>query len=108
MPWSDLVEGIRGGNEQSVEGLYTAVSDCARARLYRSVDPQAVDDHLQEILMIVLAAIRSGELRDPQCLMGFVRTVTRRQVAVHIRGAIARRRRMVSMDSAITVSPSHE
>jgi RNA polymerase sigma-70 factor (ECF subfamily) len=108
MPWSEIVAQIRGGNERSVDELYAAVTECARAHLYRSVDPQAVDDHVQEILMIVLAAIRSGELRDPQCLMGFVRTVTRRQVAVHIRGAIARRRRMVSMDSAITVSPSHE
>jgi RNA polymerase sigma factor (sigma-70 family) len=108
MPWSELVEEIRNGNEQSVDGLYAAVSDCARAQLFRTIDPQAVDDHVQEVLMIVLAAIRSGELRDPQRLMGFVRTVTRRQAAVHIRHAIVRRRRMVSMEFAAPVSPSHE
>ena len=108
MPWSKLVEEIRSGNQQSVDGLYAAVSHCARARLFRSVDPQAVDDHVQEILMIVLAAIRSGELRDSHCLMGFVRTVTRRRVAVHIRGAMLRRRRMVSIESAEPVSPSRE
>jgi RNA polymerase sigma factor (sigma-70 family) len=108
MPWSKLVEEIRSGNQQSVDGLYAAVSHCARARLFRSVDPQAVDDHVQEILMIVLAAIRSGELRDSRCLMGFVRTVTRRRVAVHIRGAMVRRRRMVSIDSADPVSPMNE
>jgi RNA polymerase sigma factor (sigma-70 family) len=108
MPWSKLVEEIRSGNEQSVDGLYAAVSGCARARLYRSVDPQAVDDHVQEILMIVLAAIRSGELRDSDCLMGFVRTVTRRRVAVHIRGAMLRRRRMVSIESVAPVSSSRE
>jgi RNA polymerase sigma factor (sigma-70 family) len=108
MPWSEIVDEIRTGNERSVEGLYTAVSDCARARLHRSVDPQFVDDHVQDILMIVLAAIRSGELRDPNCLMGFVRTVTRRQVAVHIRGAMIRRRRMISMEFADPVSPLHE
>src|SRR5579863_3859137 len=96
MPWSEIVDEIRTGNEQSLEGLYAAVSDCARARLSRSIDPQAVDDHVQDILIIVLAAIRSGELRNPDCLMGFVRTVTRRQVAVHIRGAMIRRRRMIS------------
>ena len=108
MPWSEIIEEIRNGNEQSIDGLYAAVSDCARARLYRSVEPQAVDDHVQEILMIVLAAIRSGELRDPECLMGFVRTVTRRQVGVHIRAMMLRRRRMVSMEFAPFVSASRE
>ncbi len=108
MPWSEIVDEIRTGNERSVEGLYTAVSDCARARMHRSVDPLFVEDHVQDILMIVLAAIRSGELRDPNCLMGFVRTVTRRQVAVHIRGAMIRRRRMISMEFADPVSPLHE
>jgi RNA polymerase sigma factor (sigma-70 family) len=108
MPWPEIVEGIRVGNEQSLDWLCTTVSDCARAQLFRTIDPQAVDDHVQEVLMIVLAAIRGGELRDPHCLMGFVRTVTRRQAAVHIRGAIVRRRRMVSLESAAPVSPSHQ
>jgi DNA-directed RNA polymerase specialized sigma24 family protein len=90
MAWSELVEEIRGGNEQSIASLYGVVKDCARAQLFRTIDPQAVEDHVQEVLM------------------GFVRTVTRRQAAVHIRHAIARRRRMVSMESADPVSPSHE
>jgi RNA polymerase sigma factor (sigma-70 family) len=108
MPWPELIDEIRNGNEQSVEELYAAVSECARARLFRSVDPQSVDDHVQEILMIVLAAIRRGELRDPNCLMGFVRTVTRRQVTIYIRGAVVRRRRLVSMESAHPASPSYD
>jgi DNA-directed RNA polymerase specialized sigma24 family protein len=68
-----------------------------------------VDDYVQEVLIIVLGAIRTGELRDPQCLMGFVRTVTRRQVAVHIRGAILSRRRLVSVEgTAAPATPSRE
>jgi RNA polymerase sigma factor (sigma-70 family) len=109
MDWSAAVAEIRSGNECGVEALYAAVSDCARGQLFHSVDPQAVDDHVQEILMIVQEAIRSGELRDPHCLMGFVRTVTRRQVAVHIRAMILRRRRLISVEStAAPVAPSHE
>jgi RNA polymerase sigma factor (sigma-70 family) len=99
MPWSAAVEQIRSGNESNVEPLCAAVSECARAQLYQSVEPQAVDDHVQEVLMIVLGAIRSGELRDPDCLMGFVRTVTRRQVTVHIRRAIINRRRLISVEA---------
>lgn len=106
---AQVVEEIRNGNEQGVESLYRSISDCARAQLFQSVDPQAVEDHIQEILIIVMAAIRSGELRDPHCLMGFVRTVTRRQVAVYIRRAIFRRRRFISVACASTpVAPLHE
>ncbi|HVO96801.1 MAG TPA: sigma-70 family RNA polymerase sigma factor [Bryobacteraceae bacterium] len=100
MPWANIVEEIRSGREEASELLYTAVLDCARPHLFQSVDPQAVEDHIQEILLIVLSAVRRGDLRDPLCLMGFVRTVTRRQIAVHIRRTIANRRRLISVESA--------
>ena len=109
IPWSVTIEEIRSGNEGGVEPLCAAVSECARAQLFQSVEPQAVDDYVQEVLMIVLAAIRSGELRNPECLMGFVRTVTHRQVTVHIRRAIISRRRLISVEStALPRAPSHE
>jgi len=99
MLWAAAVEQIRSGNELSMDSLCATVAEFARAQLYQSVEPQAVDDHVQEVLIIVLAAIRSGELRNPECLMGFVRTVTRRQVTVHIRRNIVRRRRIIQMES---------
>jgi RNA polymerase sigma factor (sigma-70 family) len=109
MPWARVVEEIRNGNEHGLELLHNAVRDCARPQLYQRVDPQMVDDHIQEIQMIVLSAVRNGELRDPLCLMGFVRTVTRRQVAVHIRRSILRRRRLISVESTATpVAPPDE
>ena len=93
--WAEMVGKIRDGNNTGAEDLYAAVSDEARPQLFRHIDPQSVDDRVQEIMVIVLEAIRSGELRDPGRLMGFVRTVTRRRVAAHIRGAIFRRRWLV-------------
>jgi RNA polymerase sigma factor (sigma-70 family) len=108
MPWSDTVQEIRDGNEAGVETLCAAVSECARALLFHSVEAQAVDDHVQEVMIIVLGAIRSGELRDPHCLMAFVRTVTRRQATIHIRRAILRRRRLTSVESENPAAPLHE
>jgi RNA polymerase sigma factor (sigma-70 family) len=102
MAWVEAIEQLRSGSHEGVESLLSAVSQCARAQLSQSVDPQFVDDHIQEILIIVLAAIRSGELRNPECLMGFVRTVTRRQAGLHIRNAVLRRRRLVSVELTIT------
>ena len=109
MSWSGAVEQFRRGDDHGVNTLCAAVSECARGQLLHRVDRQVVDDYVQEVLIIVMGAVRSGELRDPQCLMGFVRTVTRRQVALHIRGAIVSRRRMVSVEAtAVPVAPSRE
>jgi RNA polymerase sigma factor (sigma-70 family) len=99
MPWAGVISEIRNGNELSAGPLYAAVSNCAKAQLYHSVDSQMVEDYVQEILLIVQAALRGGELRDPHCLMGFVRTVTRRQVADHIRWSISRRRTTTQLDA---------
>lgn len=99
MPWSQIVAEVRNGDERRVDGLYHAVSGAARVQFLQSVDPQVVDDYVQEVAIIVLQAIRSGELRDPACLMAFVRTVARRQVGVHIREAVARRRRLIPVES---------
>jgi RNA polymerase sigma factor (sigma-70 family) len=105
---SSVIEDIRCGDERGADILYSEVSVKARAQLMHRIDPAAVDDHVQDILMIVLAAIRKGELRDPLCVMGFVRTVTRRQIAVHIRRAIIRRK-VISVDSgAPPAAPSNE
>ncbi len=93
--WAEVVGKIQDGDDAGVEDLYAAVSNGTRPRLFRQIDPQSVDDRVHEILVIVLEAIRRGELRDPDRLMGFVRTVTRRRVAAHIRGAILRRRWLV-------------
>lgn len=108
MLWADVVQQVRNGNEEMERELYSTVSTCARSQLHQSMDPGAVDDYVQEILIVVLAAIRSGELRDPSCLMGLVRTVTRRQVSLHIRSAIVRRKRMIPMEAARPASPAHE
>jgi RNA polymerase sigma factor (sigma-70 family) len=109
LPWAATVQQIRSGDELSMETLCAAVTECARAQLYQSVEPQAVDDHVQEVLIIVLAAVRREELRNPDCLMGFVRTVTRRQVTVHIRRNIVRRRRILSVESgAVPTAPADE
>lgn len=96
--WAGLVGRIRNGDETGVESLYAWMKTGVRAGLYRRLGWQAVEDRLHEILVVVLEAIRHGELREPERLAGFVSTVSRRAVAAEIRGAINQRRRQV--DSA--------
>jgi DNA-directed RNA polymerase specialized sigma24 family protein len=72
------------------------------------LDSQSAQDRLHEILVIALAAIRRGELHEPVRLMGFVRTLARRQVAAHIRQAIFSRRRLVTLRETRLKAPLDE
>jgi RNA polymerase sigma factor (sigma-70 family) len=95
--WVELVGRIRDGDESSVECLYARLSDGVRRRLYWNIGPQAAEDRVHEIVLVVLEAIHRRELREPGSLMGFVRTVARRKVAAEIRAAIRRRRWLVAV-----------
>lgn len=102
---ADLVGRVQRGDKSGAEALYHTVSGNARARLRRSVDPHLVEDRLHDIVVTVLEAIQGGVLREPERLMGFVRTVTQRQVAAHIRTNMAQRRRMTPIGVLEVPSP---
>jgi len=55
----------------------------------------------------VVQAIRRGELREPERLMGFVRTIVRRQVASHIDKAVQTRREQLDLDASSRVADPH-
>ena len=68
--------------------LYTLFSKGIRFYLCRQLGVQELDDKVHDTFVVVVQAIRRGELREPERLMGFVRTVVRRQVAAHIDKAV--------------------
>jgi RNA polymerase sigma-70 factor, ECF subfamily len=53
-------------------------------------------------------AIRRGELREPERLMGFVRTVVKRQLAAYIDQAVQSRRDAQVLEHGSGVSDDHE
>jgi RNA polymerase sigma-70 factor (ECF subfamily) len=110
--WAEVVRKIQIGDDtglrEGIQEIYTALTDGMRTRVARSVENQSVEDRLHEILVIVLEAIRRGELREPERLMGFVRTVTRRRVVAHLRGAAFQRKRFVTVDYIEPSAPSEQ
>jgi RNA polymerase sigma-70 factor, ECF subfamily len=96
--WSDLVERIRTGNPRGLEELYRVFSKGVRFYLCRQLGPQDLDDRVHDIFLIIANAIRGGELREPERLMGYVRTVLRRQVALHIDHAVSARRNLTEIE----------
>jgi RNA polymerase sigma factor (sigma-70 family) len=82
--WPELVARIQHGDDSGMEELYRMFARGIRFYLCRQLGMQELDDKVHDTFLIVVQAIRRGDLREPDRLMGFVRTVVRRQVAAHI------------------------
>jgi RNA polymerase sigma-70 factor (ECF subfamily) len=109
--WAPLVQGIRNGDISAIEELYAIFHRGVRFLLWRQLGQQDLDDHLHDIFLMVIQSIQRGELREPERLMGYIRTVVRRQTAGYIENAVAARRRQVGIDSAAPIrdrAPSPE
>lgn len=98
--WTPLVEGIRANDPASLEELYRIMTSTAgwRAHFVRHLGWQDADDQLHELFMAVVSTVQRGELRDPECLMGFTRTVCHRIVAAAIDAKVKGRAREASLE----------
>ncbi|MCX6592473.1 MAG: sigma-70 family RNA polymerase sigma factor [Acidobacteria bacterium] len=101
--WSRLVDRIRANEDAALEELYRIFSKGIRYYLCRQLGTQELDDKVHDTFLIVVQAIQRQELRDPERLMGFVRTVVRRQVAAYIGTAVQSRRDYVDLDAGASV-----
>lgn len=101
--WVELVERIRLEKTDGMEELYQLFSRGIRFYLCRQLGPQELDDKVHDTFVVVVQAIRRGELREPERLMGFVRTIVRRQVAAHIDKVVHNRREQAEFDSTVRV-----
>jgi RNA polymerase sigma-70 factor, ECF subfamily len=102
--WTGLVERIRQQDPGAMEELYRVFSKGVRFFLYRRLGPRDLEDKVHDVFVIVTQAIRNGELREPERLMGYVRTVVRRQVAAHIEAAVEARRSYSALDGTLALA----
>ena len=77
--WAGVVSRIQQGDAGAEEFLYRTLSGGARFFLQRRLGTQDVEDRVHDLFLIVVGAIRRGEIEHPERLMGFVRTVLYRQ-----------------------------
>ena len=102
--WQDLVMRIQRGDDSGMEELYRLFGRGIRFYLCRQLGMQELDDKVHDTFLIVVQAIRRGDLREPDRLMGFVRTVVRRQVAAHIDHVVHSRRDELHLDVGVRVA----
>jgi len=101
--WAELVTRIQSGDQQALEELYRVFSKGIRFYLCRQLGSQDLDDKVHDVFLIITQAIQKGELRQPERLMGYVRTIVRRQVAIHIDAAVQARRNQASLEVGAVV-----
>jgi RNA polymerase sigma-70 factor, ECF subfamily len=101
--WSRLVDLVRAGNPAGMEELYAVFAKGIRFFLWRQIGTQDLDDKVHDVFLIITQSIQRGELREPERLMGYVRTIVRRQVAAHIESAVRARRDHRPIDNLSTL-----
>jgi RNA polymerase sigma-70 factor (ECF subfamily) len=89
--WSDLVARIRSGQTDGMEELYHLFSRGVRFYFAKQLGFAELDDRVVDTFGAVVQAIRRDELKDPERLLGFVRTMVRKQVAAHAAEAVPER-----------------
>jgi RNA polymerase sigma-70 factor (ECF subfamily) len=87
-----------------MEELYRLFGRGIRFYLCRQLGPQELEDKVHDTFLIVVQAIQRGDLREPERLMGFVRTVVKRQVAASIEQAVQSRRDMQDLEQGSGIS----
>jgi RNA polymerase sigma-70 factor (ECF subfamily) len=102
--WTGLVERIRAAEQGAMEELYQLFSKGVRFYIYRHLGPDDIEDKVHDVFVIITQAIQQGELREPERLMGYVRTIVRRQIAAHIDAAILARRTRLDVDFSTAIS----
>ncbi len=96
--WAPLVEGIRAGDNVAIEELYRMFARGIRYFLCHHLGPRDLDDRVHDTFLVVVRSIQSGGLREPERLLGFVRTIVRRQIAAYIEEAVQMRREQAELE----------
>ena len=104
VPLDDLVRRVQMGDRDGMLDLYEYILTGLRPYLARQLRPQDYRDKIHSIFVDVVVAIQQGQLRDPERLMGFARTIARRKVSVYIDAAASDRRNQVEIGSLFALA----
>lgn len=99
--WASLVARIQNDDSEAMAELYGIFAKGIRYFLLRNLGPEEIDDKVHDCFVIVAQAIKNGDLREPERLMGYVRTVVKRQIAASIDIAVHQRRNRVDFEESM-------
>lgn len=89
---ASLVKRIEHGDCEAAADLYTWLKRSMTWRFLNShLAMQRVEDQVHDAFLIILSAIRTGKLRDPNSLLGFSKVIVKRRVAIELSEEIEER-----------------
>jgi RNA polymerase sigma-70 factor (ECF subfamily) len=97
--WSLLVQTVKAGKPEGLEQFYRLFARGIRFHICRQLGPQDLDDRVHDTFLVVIQTIQRGDLREPDRLMGFVRTIVRRQIATYIAANINSRHEKLDLET---------
>lgn len=101
----DLVRRIRGGDPGAEEELVSRFGEGLAFLLRRwTRDRAAAEDLYQETFRLALEKIRSGEVRDPDRLAGFLRALAKNLSIHHYRRSAVQEVREEDLETAAALS----
>jgi len=95
-----LVAGVKADNPEAMEQLYGLCNKGVRSYFRRQFGSQDVDDKVHDSFVAVVDAVRRGNVREPEALHGYIRTIVRKKAAQYIEN-LMQSRRSVFLDEEI-------
>ncbi|HWC95734.1 MAG TPA: sigma-70 family RNA polymerase sigma factor [Candidatus Sulfopaludibacter sp.] len=102
--WADLVLRIQADDPVGMEELYRIFASGIRFYLCRQLGSQDVDDKVHDVFLVIVQSVKRGDLREPERLMGYVRTVLRRHVASCIDDIVRSRNSHADLETGRTLA----
>lgn len=82
--WTPLVERIRQGDREAVGELYEQLVPGLRFYFVNRLGRDAADDAAHSVFLMAVEQIGAGDLREPEALPGYIRTIAARYVCGQI------------------------
>lgn len=110
--WDQIVTQILAGDSSGQQALYEAFAPGLRLFLLHHLQREEdVEDRLHDIFVSAVSVLQGGQLREPDRLAGFMRTIARRHLAAFIEQAVEQRETGGELLEGLTVvspAPSPE
>jgi RNA polymerase sigma factor (sigma-70 family) len=98
--WTELVCRIQKNEKAALEELYELIARGIKILIIRQLGRHEVDDRVHDTFLLVVQSIQRGELREPERLLAFARTIVRRRISQFIEKTAASRRENLTGEAA--------
>jgi RNA polymerase sigma-70 factor (ECF subfamily) len=96
--WSAVVGRIRDGDRSAEDELHQVFSRGIRFFILRQLGFESLEDNVHDCFLAAVTAIQKGQVREPERLMGFVRTIVKRKIAQMISMGVVERTPLCSLE----------